>query len=65
MKSNKIISGDINEAINIFKQELPDPEKSRISTFKDEFYLNEKKITFIAQKLKSSNGMVWSINYTS
>lgn len=65
MKNPKVITGDLDDAVSVFKKELPDPEKSRLSTFKDEFYLNEKKITFVAQKFKSSSGMCWSIHYTS
>ena len=63
MKNHKTIPGDVSDAMNVFVEKLPDPDKSFDSTIKDEILVNHQKITFMAQKRKGEKGMCWDIRY--
>ena len=53
---------DLSEAINVFLQELPDPQKSRESTITDQFLVNEKEVLLKAQKCKGVRGLQWKVD---
>lgn len=63
MKDSKRLPEDLSDAMNHFLKKLPDPDKSFHSTIKDEVNLEEKKITFMAQKKKGEKGMCWDVRY--
>ena len=63
MKNRKNIPEDLSDAINVFEKRLPDPDKCFDSTIKDEVSINDRKITFFAQKTKGEKGMRWDIRY--
>lgn len=56
---------DLNEAIDLFLRELPDPKKSNDSTFTDDFLIGGAEVILIAQKVKGSAGMKWKIDYNN
>ena len=63
MKNHKTIPPEVSDAMNHFAKRLPDPDKSFNSTIKDEILVNQKKVTFMAQKRKGEKGMCWDIRY--
>lgn len=63
MKNIKRYPEDLSDAMNHFVKKLPDPDKSFDSTIKDEISMEEKKVTFMAQKKKGEKGMCWDIHY--
>ncbi len=56
---------DLNEAIDVFRRELPDPKRSNDSTFTDAFLIGETEVILKAQKVKGSTGMSWKIDYNN
>jgi hypothetical protein len=63
MKSINTLPEDLSDAMNHFVKKLPDPSKSFYSTIRDEIAVDERKITFMAQKKKGEKGMCWDIRY--
>lgn len=56
---------DLNEAIDLFLRELPDPKRSNDSTFTDDFLIGGAEVILKAQKVKGSTGMKWKIDYNN
>ncbi|MEJ6980393.1 hypothetical protein WG906_08020 [Pedobacter sp. P351] len=56
---------DLNEAIDLFLRELPDPNKTNDSTFTDDFLIAGSEVILKAQKVKGSTGMKWKIDYNN
>lgn len=65
MKRRELESGELGLAMQEFVNTLPDPIRSHESTIRNEVMLNEKKVTFLAQKSKGPQGMCWNINCKS
>jgi hypothetical protein len=61
-KTSTIVKTDASETINVILQNLPDPKDNNVSTIKDEILLNDRKIGYLAQKAKGSQGFYWNIN---
>lgn len=61
-KNSTTLKVDTTETINVILQNLPDPKDNSISTIKDEILLNDRKVGFLAQKSKGSQGFYWNIN---
>lgn len=55
----------IDDALNIFRQGLPDPVRSSESTIINRFMVSDKEIVLNAQKAKGSSGMCWKIAHKS
>jgi len=53
---------DFSEAISVIKKNLPDPRDNSVSTIKDEVLFHDKKIIYLAQKSKGTEGFYWNIN---
>jgi hypothetical protein len=51
----------LNEAMNTFLKQLPDPQLNNSSTIIGEFTVLEQKVSFMAQKVKGKLGMSWKI----
>ena len=60
----KHIASNIDEAINLFLHELPDPVTSNVATVSDSFSIKGKKVVLNAQKAKGNSGMTWRIDYS-
>lgn len=56
---------NIDEAINLFLHELPDPVTSDVSTVTDSFSIEGKEVVLNAQKAKGNTGMTWRIDHSS
>lgn len=56
---------DLDEAIDVFMEELPDPKRSDDSTFTDYFLVGGAEVMLKAQKVKGSTGMKWKIDYSN
>ena len=54
---------NIDEAINLFLHELPDPVTSDVSTVTDSFSVKGKEVVLNAQKAKGNAGMTWRIDH--
>ena len=63
MKNKKILTPELSNAMNDFVEHLPDASKSFSSTIENEIVVDDKRIKFMAQKVKGTNGMCWHINY--
>ena len=63
MKNRNTVAADLSDAINVFAEKLPDPGRCYDSTIKDEVFLDDTKVTLVAQKRKGENGMCWEIGY--
>ena len=63
MKNGRNLPDDLSDAMSVFTERLPDPDKCYDSTIKDEISLKDQKITFLAQKKKGAQGMCWDIRY--
>ena len=61
MKS-KHAAKNLDEAINLFLHELPDPVRSNVSTVTDSFSIKGKDVVLSAQKAKGNTGMTWRID---
>ena len=55
----------IEDALNLFRQALPDPVRSNESTIINRFIVSDKEIVLNAQKAKGSAGMCWKIAHKS
>ena len=54
---------NLQEAINVFLRELPDPKGSDVSTVTDQFTIAGQEVVLTAQKAKGSTGFRWLIDY--
>jgi hypothetical protein len=50
------------DTIEFILQNLPDPRDNSVSTIKDEVLVNDKRVIYLAQKSKGSQGFYWNIN---
>ncbi len=53
---------DSVQTIDFILQNLPDPKDNSVSTIKDEVVVNNKRVIYLAQKSKGSQGFYWNIN---
>lgn len=53
---------ELSETIDYILKKLPDPKDNSVSTIKDEILWHNKKINYLAQKIKGSDGFCWNIN---
>lgn len=61
-KSSTEPKKELTETINFILKNLPDPKDNSVSTIKDEVLLNNKRVVYLAQKSKGSEGFYWNIN---
>ncbi|MEJ6980429.1 hypothetical protein WG906_08200 [Pedobacter sp. P351] len=61
-KSTTKSKGEFSDTIKYILKNLPDPKDHNVSTIKDEVILNDKKVIYLAQKIKGSDGFCWNIN---
>ena len=52
---------DLNEAMNAFLRQLPDPKRSPNSTIVAEMVVKGEKVKFLAQKIKGLAGLSWKV----
>ena len=62
MPDNTKTLDDLTSAMDVFRQELPNPITSLQSSFLKEMVVDNEKVTLVAQKCKGSNGMAWNVN---
>ncbi len=48
--------------IDFILKNLPDPKDNSVSTIKDEVVVNDRRVIYLAQKSKGSQGFYWNIN---
>jgi hypothetical protein len=61
-KSSLSTKSDLSETIDVILKNLPDPKDNSVSTIQDEVLLNNKRVIYLAQKAKGSEGFYWNIN---
>ncbi|WP_146198700.1 hypothetical protein [Pararcticibacter amylolyticus] len=64
MPGKKTSPGDLNNTINLFLKELPDPTTCMQTAFRKELSVNDRKVILLAQQIKGANGMAWNVNVT-
>jgi hypothetical protein len=60
-KSSTTTKSDLSATIDVIKKALPDPRDNSVSTIKDEVLFNDRKVMYLAQKSKGSEGFYWNI----
>jgi hypothetical protein len=60
-KSSTNSKVESTDTIDIILQSLPDPKDNSVSTIKDEVFVNDKRVIYLAQKSKGSQGFYWNI----
>jgi len=56
------VTKNLDEALDIFIKELPDPATPHVSTIIDQFEIDGQMIILYAQKYKSDGGMKWKVS---
>lgn len=54
---------NMEEAIKLFLEELPDPKRTDVPAVSDRFTIGEKEVLLTAQKTKGSGGFGWRIDH--
>lgn len=64
-KNSTNSTAELSETLEVILQTLPDPKDNSISTIKDEVFVNNQKVMYLAQKSKGSNGFCWNIIFNN
>lgn len=63
MSISKHSSTQKSKALQQFSKGLPDAKITPVSTIQKQFIIEDRTITFLAQKAKGNSGMTWRITY--